>query len=326
MIPMFSLIFGQSAETLVPHAALPILDEARRDYSLAEAYGYCERLASARHRDLPAATRYLSNRRCRHMLAIYAFACAADDFADDQRYYGKRKAALDQWEDKLTRAFHGEADHPIFVALRDTVDRLEIPITPFINLLTSFRMSLVQNRYPTFADLRLFSEYKAQPIGQLLLYLYRYRKSSLQVVSDELCIGLHIISMLLQDLHRQPARDRVCIPIEDFHHFGVAEAGFFHRPNESSSPKHSSAARYLIRFQVVRARGYLERGRPLLDLVGRTLAVELALIWHTGQLMLDQIERSNTGIARVRPALRAGERAKALTGASQATIQPRARR
>ena len=38
------------------------------------------------------------------MLAIYAFVRAADDFADEPEYEGRREAKLDEWDDLLQRA------------------------------------------------------------------------------------------------------------------------------------------------------------------------------------------------------------------------------
>ncbi len=291
VLPVFSLIFGSSASTVTPAVVSPVLAATRGDYTVEDAYAYCARLAHARHCELAAATRYMSERQRRHMLAVYAFACTADDFADEPQYAGKRKAALDQWEVELFRAFHEEADHPVFIALRDTVDSLDIPITPFIKLLTAFRMSLVLPRYATFAELLCYSEHRSQPIGQLVLYLYKYQQPQLHELADELCVGLHLVA-LLQGLVRRPVRDRCGIPLADLRHFGLTEESLRHGLNEPIARAPAAAVRDLIRYQVARARAYLERGRPLLELVQGPLDIELALLWHTGQLMLHRLEDS----------------------------------
>src|SRR5690606_38399748 len=61
-------------------------------------YRYCEALARARHHNFPVASLFLSSRLRRHIFAIYAFARAADDFADQPAFEERRIVELDRWE------------------------------------------------------------------------------------------------------------------------------------------------------------------------------------------------------------------------------------
>jgi phytoene/squalene synthetase len=58
-----------------------------------------------------------------------------------------------------------------------------------------------------------------------------------------------------------------------------------------------------MRFEVSRARSLFERGRPLVDRVGRDLGFELALIFSGGQLILDRIEQVGYDVFGARPEL-----------------------
>ena len=52
---------------------------------------------------------------------VYAFCRHADDLADES---GSEQLALDRlhdWQVQLQRCFSGRAEHPIFVALNDTL-------------------------------------------------------------------------------------------------------------------------------------------------------------------------------------------------------------
>ena len=125
MIHSRQLFTSPASSVLLPLRRLPepgpvaILDEPRRSYTLDEAYAYCERMARTRHENVPVASRFLPEAMRPHVLAIYAFARAADDFADEPEFQGQRHSALENWEGELFRTFHGEADHPVFVALRE---------------------------------------------------------------------------------------------------------------------------------------------------------------------------------------------------------------
>ena len=84
--------------------------------------------ATARRCAAPAITTTRS-RRCsrasalrKHIFALFAFARVADDFADEQAFEGRCSRELDRWEEHARR-YRGHADHPVFVALGDTVDK-----------------------------------------------------------------------------------------------------------------------------------------------------------------------------------------------------------
>ena len=68
-------------------------------------------------RELPGRAVRAAGRSGRYVHALYAFARAADDFADEPMYEGMRAEKLDQWEARLHAAYEGRAEDPIFIAL-----------------------------------------------------------------------------------------------------------------------------------------------------------------------------------------------------------------
>jgi squalene synthase HpnC len=291
---------------------MAILDEPRRAYSPSEAYAYCERMARTRYENVPVASRFVPEPVRPHVLAIYAFARAADDFADEPQYAGKRQSALDVWENELFRTFHGEADHPIFVALQNTVEQCDLPITPFADLLTAFRMDESPVAPATFEELRTYCRHAAEPLGQLMLLVFGYRDPALMQFAGDLCTGLQLASFL-QDLGRELPRGRLRLPLEDLRHFGILPEGVRTAPASAHLLGASTKAwRDLLRFQVARARSLLLRGRPLLDQVGPDLAIELELTYCSGQAILDKIEALGDEVLRGRPTLGRADRARVL--------------
>jgi phytoene/squalene synthetase len=95
-------------------------------------------MATTHYENFPVASRFLPAHLRPHVMAIYAFARTADDFADEPRYENRRVESLDRWEQLLEAAYHRDVAHPVFLALRDTVRRHNIPIGPFKALLTAF--------------------------------------------------------------------------------------------------------------------------------------------------------------------------------------------
>ena len=123
-------------------------------------YRYCEALVHARHHNYPVGSMFARSALRKHIFALFAFARVADDFADEDQYEGRRARELDRWEQQLHDAYRGKAEHPVYVALADTVDRFGLPITEFTELLSGFRTDLERRRYATFDELR---SYTARP-------------------------------------------------------------------------------------------------------------------------------------------------------------------
>src|SRR5262249_61407641 len=84
-----------------------------------EASAFCEARVRGHYENFPVGLFVPKDKR-RYVHALYAFARAADDFADEPRYEGMRQEKLDQWEERVHAAYRGEAEDPTFVALGAT--------------------------------------------------------------------------------------------------------------------------------------------------------------------------------------------------------------
>jgi phytoene synthase len=260
-------------------------------------YRYCEALVHARHHNYPVGSMFARSELRKHIFALFAFARVADDFADEGTYEGRRARELDRWEEQLNDAYRGRAEHPVFVALADTADRFDLPITEFTELLSGFRTDLERRRYATFDELRAYTRQAAEPVGRLLLYIGGYRAPELHAFADDLSSAV-AVARLIQDVPADWSRGRVYLPAEDLRHFGVTEA-------DIASRRVSHAVGNLVRYEVARTRALFERARPLVDVVGPDLAVELALTWHGGMRILDKIASVGDRLFAQRPQLTA---------------------
>jgi len=270
-------------------------------------YRYCEALCRAKHHNYPVGSMFARSQLRKHIFALFAFARVADDFADEAAYEGRRARELDRWEEQLHDAYRGRAEHPVFVALADTVDKFALPITEFTEMLSGFRTDLERKRYATFDELLSYTRQAAAPIGRLLLYIGGYRAPELHAYAEDLANAL-AVARLIQDVAQDWDRGRVYLPAEDLRHFGVTE-------HDIATRRVSPAVANLVRFEVARARALFERARPLVDIVGSDLAVELALTWHGGMRMLDKIESTGKRLLVRRPQLDAADKALVLARA-----------
>jgi squalene synthase HpnC len=298
-----------SAVARVSRPPLPWLDPPAGPWSVSRAYDYCEELARAHTESFPVASRFVPVEIRPHLVALYAFARMADDFADEPLYEGRRTEALDRWEDELARACHGEATHPVFIALADTIEKRDLPIPPFEDMLSAFRADIEVKRYSTFSALRGYTARSADPVGRLLLPLFGYRQPELVRFADEISTALQLTNFW-QDVAADAARDHIYLPAEDLHFFGVTEA-------EVKALKPTRGLRDLLRYQVARTRALYERGRPLLHHLGADLRMELTLIWLIGTTILDKIEDADFDVFTQRPQIRRRDKALIMARAAK---------
>jgi squalene synthase HpnC len=281
-------------------------DETRGLYSgpdgLLRAFAYCEKLARSQYENFPSTSRFAPSHLRPHVWAIYAFVCGAAALADENA------EAFADWEVKLDRCFHGDAEHPIFVALRETVDKCDIPIQPLRDLLTAFGMDLSVHRYRTWSELMCYAAHAAHPVGRLVLYVFDYRDTSLHNYADDFCVAL-MLANLWQNVGADLDRDRVYLPEEDRKHFGVSDDAL-------GSRVLTPQFRDLMRYEVARARALFERGRPLIDKVGGDLGFELAMMWQGGITILDKIEAVGYDVFHRRPALKTTDKARIIARAA----------
>ena len=287
----------------VPKLTVPVPPEP---LELDACYHYCERLASSHHHNFPVASLFVPSTLRQHIWAVYAFTRSADDFADEPEFEGRRAIEIDRWEERLEACYFGEPpDHPVFVALADTIAKFDLPITELSALLSGFRTDLEESRYSTFSELRSYTALAAEPVGRLFLYLGGYRDPVLQRYADDLSSGL-ALAKLLQDIPADIERGRIYVPAEDLVHFEVSEADLENR-------RANSRIGAMMRYQVARARALFERSRPLIDLIGPNLAIETALMWHGGMRILDKIAAAGNTVLQHRPQLDSIDKARVVS-------------
>jgi phytoene synthase len=260
--------------------------------TLDEAFAHCEARVKAHYENFPVGL-FVPREKRGYIHALYAFARAADDFADERMYEGMRQEKLDEWEARLHAAYRGEAEDPIFVALGETVRRLQVPKELLLDLLSAFRQDTVKSRYDTWEELLDYCRRSADPVGRLVLLVFGYGDPALLPLSDALCTGLQLANHW-QDVAVDLAKDRVYIPRELTAHFGVGEW-------DLNAAHVTEGFRPLMAELVARTRALFARGRPLCDRVGRDLRFEMRLTWLGGTGILDRIEAVGGDVFRRRP-------------------------
>jgi len=257
-----------------------------------DAFAFCEQRVRAHYENFPVG-RFVPKDKAPYVHALYAFARAADDFADEPMYEGMRAEKLDQWEGRLHATYEGRAEDPIFIALGETVRRLQIPKELLLDLLSAFRQDTVKRRYEDWDELLDYCRRSANPIGRLVLIIFGYRDAKLDAWSDSICSALQLANHW-QDVAVDLRKDRIYVPREISDRHGVKEW-------DLNAGRADEPFRAMMAELVGRAREMFAAGRPLCDTVGRDLRFEMRLTWLGGSGILDGIERVQYDVFRRRP-------------------------
>jgi squalene synthase HpnC len=273
------------AEYRIPEQA-PTLDEAR---------AYCQRLATTHYENFHVASWFLPERLRPHFYSIYAYCRIADDLGDEVGNREQSLALLDLWGRELDACYRGEARHPVFVALAETIRACDIPKQPFADLLVAFRQDQNVMRYKTMDDVLEYCRYSANPVGRLVLYACGYRAPEMFLLSDFTCTALQLANFW-QDVSSDYARGRIYLPLEDMQRYAVDE-------NTIARREPTAAFRELMRHEVDYAHQLFEKGLPLIAMVDRELALDLDLFSRGGLEILRAIERRQYDVLSMRPVI-----------------------
>lgn len=278
-------------------------------WSLEEAFAHCEALARTHYENFPVGSWLLPDDKRKYLWAIYAFARMADDFADEAQYLDNlRLPLLENWEGQLLQCMWRKPQHPVFIALRDTIDAFRLPVEPFQDLLMAFKMDVVVDRYQTFDELLEYCRLSANPVGRLVLTVFGYRDPAIHELSDAICTALQLTNHW-QDIAIDAKKQRIYVPSED-----MARHGY--REEQLLAGVADEAFGRLMADLIGRTRALFDQGRPLLDRIGRDLSYELRLVWLGGTSILKRIEAAKYDVFRSRPTLGVGAKAALLARAA----------
>ncbi len=261
----------------------------------ADAQAYCRDFARRHYENFSIASRLLPVRLLPHFYSIYAYCRWADDLADETRSCDESLQLLDWWQDQLERCYAGLPEHPVFVALAETIEAFSIPQEPFRQLLDAFRQDQRVRRYATHRDVLGYCANSANPVGRLVLHVGRCHDARNIELSDSICTGLQLANFC-QDVARDWDRGRVYLPQETLGRHGVTNETFINR-------RATGAFRAALAEEVERAWEYLDRGRPLVELVGPELRLQVALFIGGGVSILRTIRKRDFDVWSARPTI-----------------------
>lgn len=235
----------------------------------------------AHYENFPVASWLLPARLRPPVETIYRFARAADDFADEgDDPPAARLAKLEAHRGEIERIAR---DHGL-------------PREPFADLLEAFAQDVVKARYADYAELLDYCRRSANPVGRLLLHLFKRTSETDLAQSDAICSALQLVNFW-QDVAQDFARGRIYLPQDEMARHGVGE-------RHIAQSICDDAWRALMAFQVDRTRALMRSGAPLAARLPGRVGLEIRATVQGGLRILEKIERAGYDVFRRRPVLR----------------------
>jgi len=260
--------------------------------SLHEAYFHCRNQTKKNAKNFYIAFLFLPwLKRC-SIYAVYAFCRYADDLVDDPKYKD-RSAMLQKWREDLESCYRGEVDnHPILIALNDSVKRFKIPKEYFIELINGMEMDLSVKRYQTFDELYQYAYRAASVVGLICIEIFGYRNVTTREYAKNLGIALQLTN-IIRDVKEDAQRGRIYLPKEDLERFQYSES-------ELLAGKYVPSFIQLMEYQATRALYYFEKATSLIPPEDRTLLATAEIMKNIYFHLLEEIKLQGYDVFRRR--------------------------
>ncbi len=255
-------------------------------------------VANASGENFPVALRMLPARHRRHLTNLYFFARLTDDLGDEARSDEARSDEagrdntevtelrlhlLDELAADVDRIYDGKTpESPVMRAMAQTVTQCHVPAEPLLALIQANRQDQLVTRYRTYAELARYCELSANPVGQIVLYIFGVATPGRIALSDSICTALQLAEHW-QDVAEDLGNGRIYLPAEDMERYSCTEA-------DLAEPTAGPAVRKLIAFEVSRAEELLNQGAPLVGTLRGAARVAVAGYLAGGRAALAAIE------------------------------------
>src|SRR6476620_1002490 len=152
-------------------------------------------MAIGHYENFPVASLLLPAELRAPVEVIYRFARSADDFADEGVDSPDiRLEKLNRYRVELERVARGTlVENALFRDVARIVRAHGLPLPLFNDLLDAFSQDVIKKRYASFIEISDYCRRSANPVGRLLLHLFKRTAEADLRASDAICSALQLI-------------------------------------------------------------------------------------------------------------------------------------
>ena len=220
---------------------------------------------------------------------VYAFCRRTDDIVDegfdpaDVKYENLRR-----WRIELERALNLESNYPLLNKLSQTINKFNIPLDPFFDLILGMEMDLQQTRYLTFDELLKYCYRVASTVGLMSIEIFGYKNKSTRDFAINLGLALQLTN-ILRDVKRDADQGRIYLPQEDMIRFNYSE-------EELLSNVYNTNFVSLMRYEAAKAKEFFEKANEALNFEDKPKLFAARAMQHIYEKLLLKLEANNFNI------------------------------
>ncbi len=249
---------------------------------MTDPHAYCQEKAAASGSSFYYSFMFLPPERRQAIIALYAFCREVDDVVDECQDPQIAQTTLDWWRHQVGLIYEGTPQHPVGQALKDVIQRFNLPRELLLEVIDGMQMDLQQTRYLDWKALNLYCYRVASVVGLLSAEIFGYTNRQTLKYAHDLGLAFQLTN-IIRDVGEDARRGRIYLPINELQQFGVPA-------KQILDGQYSDGFRELMAFQAKRARQLYEQAfaqLPAEDRKAQRPGLIMAAIYRT---LLDEIE------------------------------------
>jgi 15-cis-phytoene synthase len=153
---------------------------------------------------------------------VYAFCQYSDNIVDSGHSKEDKRKELKEWRDEFSKSKSNNSRFALQNEVANTINRFNIPIEYFEQLLDGMEMDVEDRKYNTFEDLYEYCYRVASTVGLISAKIFGYKNPLSREYAINLGIALQLTN-ILRDIHEDLEIGRIYIPQNELHQFHVTE-------------------------------------------------------------------------------------------------------
>ncbi|MDP2364333.1 MAG: squalene synthase HpnC [Ignavibacteria bacterium] len=253
-------------------------------------------LVNNHYENFPVASFLIPKYYRKDVALVYWFARTADDIADEGNYEpAERLEKLNKFEVDFKNSLKGISDNLYFNRLSKTIKEKELSSINFLNLLSAFKQDVIKKRYESFNEVLDYCKRSANPIGRILLELFKVNAEEAIIYSDKICTALQLTNFF-QDSSIDFEKGRIYYPLDELKMFSVTEKMFGLKENNPN-------IKALVKHNVDRTQVLFDEGKNLLKYLSGRFKSEIKWTISGGEKILSKIRKNDYDVFTKRPKL-----------------------
>ena len=273
-----------------------LFQQNQSNFKYEDSIKFCYEILRNNYENFPLRFFFIDKKLMDDFASIYAF-CRGVDFLGDEAK-GNRLEKLKLWEKELSTLFTEKTRIPIFVALKKTIIKHNLNISPFKKLIKANVLDQTKKLYANISEVMDYCRYSANPVGEIVLNILGYKSKKNISLSNKICSALQITNFR-QDIKTDKKKGRVYLPLDIMKKHSL-EIHDFEEKYVFDNKRYRDFDNFLNEM-VLYNRTLYDEGEKLVHNLKKRQAILIQVFVDSGRIILDKIERNKHKILVNRP-------------------------